>query len=256
MHGCANKPPISVVADDREARGRLLDVLKGDPLFRVESTRLSVGDYLVDQRFVFERKTTRDLAASVISGRLFSQALRLVEQPLHAALVVEGASLDRACGRMSREALQGALVSVSLMIGVPVLHTRNAEESAALFRYSATQAAAVAVGALPRRGYRPKGKAALQSFILQGLPGVGPELARRLIDRFGNVRRVIGAEAETLQTIDGIGPKTAGRIDWAVRECLPPYQQPQAANPCIRATRRPAAVSRGQGGTPAAGTPS
>jgi ERCC4-type nuclease len=54
--------------------------------------------------------------------------------------------------------------------------------------------------------------------ILQGLPGVGPERARRLLDAFGTVEGVLTASAEALSAIDGIGSNTADRISWAVRE--------------------------------------
>jgi ERCC4-type nuclease len=77
---------------------------------------------------------------------------------------------------------------------------------------------AAARGALHRPGYRPKGKRKRQAYILQGLPGVGPERAARLLERFGSVEGVICAGSEDLQSIEGIGKNTADKIRWAVRE--------------------------------------
>jgi excinuclease UvrABC nuclease subunit len=63
----------------------------------------------------------------------------------------------------------------------------------------------------------------VQSRILQGLPGVGPERARRLLDRFGTIEAVIAAPAEGLAAVPGIGKGTAEGIRWAVREAAAPY---------------------------------
>ncbi|MGZ8268464.1 MAG: helix-hairpin-helix domain-containing protein [Burkholderiales bacterium] len=79
---------------------------------------------------------------------------------------------------------------------------------------NASQAARL--GALPRGGYRPRGKRARQLFILQGLPGVGPQHARRLIDHFGSVEGVVTASTDELSAISGIGRHIAEKIRWAV----------------------------------------
>jgi ERCC4-type nuclease len=81
---------------------------------------------------------------------------------------------------MRREALQGALITVGLFFGLPILRARDGEESARLMLYAARQGRAFAGGALPRRGERPKGKRKTQLAILQSLPGVGAERAEKL----------------------------------------------------------------------------
>ena len=78
----------------------------------------------------------------------------------------------------------------------------------------------------PRPGYRPKRKRARQLFLLQGLPGVGPARAARLLERFGSVQAVVTASADDLATVDGIGEKTAERMRWAVQEPVVEYTVP------------------------------
>lgn len=213
------KSTISVAVDDRECRGALIDVLRGMDECSVLVERLTAGDYRVDDRFLFERKTVADLVLSIESGRLFKQALRLAEvDGVRPALVLEGTAGDwRACG-MSREAVQGALITVALFIGLPILRTGSPEETARAFLYAVRQGRTVASGALPRRGRRPKGKVAAQYHLLQGLPRVGPDKARRLLERFGSVQAVMGASEEDLVSVPGIGRETARRIVWAVSE--------------------------------------
>ena len=48
--------------------------------------------------------------------------------------------------------------------------------------------------------------------MLQGLPGVGPALADRLLRHFGTVERVITADEITLMQIPGLGRTKARRI--------------------------------------------
>jgi ERCC4-type nuclease len=84
--------------------------------------------------------------------------------------------------------------------------------------YTARQSREVASGALPRHGIRPRGKHKTQLHILQGIPGVGPERACVLLDKFGSVEAVLTASTEELVSIKGIGANTVDTIHWAVRE--------------------------------------
>jgi ERCC4-type nuclease len=124
---------------------------------------------------------------------------------------------------MRRKAFQGALVTVSVFIGLPILRTRSAAESADTLLSIARQGRSVAAGALPRRGQRPKNKRALQLHLLQGLPGVGPKRAACLLERFGNVADMVGADVQELAEVAGIGGQTARRIKWAVEESASTY---------------------------------
>lgn len=215
---------IAVIVDNREPADAVWQALQWRPELSIGTRRLDCGDYLVDDRFLFERKTLTDLVGSIESGRLFSQALRLAEvRAVRSALILEGTAADLRRCRMRREAVQGALVTVSLFIGLPVLRTRSPEETVETFRYVTEQGRGVAQGALPRRGRRPKGKSAYQNHLLQGLPGVGPERARRLLEHFGSVRAVMAADRAELAAVPGIGDRIAERIGWAIDEAPGTY---------------------------------
>jgi DNA excision repair protein ERCC-4 len=206
-----------VQVDDRESTGPVVDLLNQSPEIQVMVTRLKLGDYLVDGKFLFERKTLPDLVISIISGRLFTQALRLAATALRPAMILEGTAQDLAESGMSWESIQGALVTVTLFCGIPLLRTRTPVETVRMV-YAAQQAQAYAGESLPRHGYRPRGKRARQLFILQGLPGVGPERARKLLARFGSVAAVMNASSEELRSIKGIGQWRADKLRWAVEE--------------------------------------
>jgi len=117
---------------------------------------------------------------------------------------------------MRREAIQGALISISIILGIPILRSKEAEESSRLMLYTARQLQLNERNTFARHGKRPKGKCKLQLHILQGLPGVGPERAARLLDSFGNVEAVVTAPENQLVKIPGIGLHLAKLIRWAV----------------------------------------
>ena len=218
-----NEDRITVIADDRERKSEVIQFLSKMKNVSVAIKRLSLGDYLVDNRLVFERKTLNDFALSIIDGRLFSQAIRLVSSKYNSVLILEGTGRELTETGIRREAIQGALITVSIVLGVPVLRSKSPFESAQLILYTARQIKSFASGAVQRHGSRPKGKRKKQLFILQGLPGVGSERAARLLDAFGSIEAVITATSEELQSIDGIGERIADRIKWAVREQMQPY---------------------------------
>ena len=214
-----------VVVDDREPSEAVLAALQRRERVRVQVERLPVGDYRVDDALLFERKTLPDLVSSIKDGRLFAQGLRLANTPppLRGALILEGTSQDLAECRMRREAIQGALITLTLFLGLPLLRSMDPEETANLILFAARQGRTFASGALPRKGKRPRGKQRVQSRILQGLPGIGPERARRLLERFGTIEAVIAAPAEDLASVPGIGQGTAEAIRWAVEETPAAY---------------------------------
>lgn len=209
---------IGIVADHRERKSRVIEVLRGYENVTVNIRTLTLGDYVVDDLFLFERKTLADFISSIIDGRIFRQGVRLASSSLRSVLILEGTSESIIKSGMSREAIQGALITISLFLGIPVLRSINPEESARLILYTARQAKTVAVDSLPRRSIRPKGKRAVQMHILQGFPGVGPKRAKMLLSAFGSVEAVLNASADDLKEVGGVGKKTIETIRWAVSE--------------------------------------
>jgi ERCC4-type nuclease len=51
-----------------------------------------------------------------------------------------------------------------------------------------------------------------QLFMLQGLPGIGPARADRLLTHFGSLRRIFQASPDQWMEIKGIGKHCAAQI--------------------------------------------
>ncbi|MDJ0989586.1 MAG: ERCC4 domain-containing protein [Desulfobacterales bacterium] len=215
--------PIIITIDDRERSSGVPQALAAMDKVTAVIRRLPLGDYEVDGRLLIERKTLPDFAVSVIDSRLFRQMTRLAMSPYKGVLILEGRSRDLLKTGIRREALQGALITTSLVLGIPVLRSFNPGETARLIIFAARQLKFAAAGGLTRSGYRPKGRRKRQLYILQSLPGVGPARAARLLDHFGSVWKVLNASVESIAGVEGIGPETARGIQQIVREPLATY---------------------------------
>jgi DNA excision repair protein ERCC-4 len=207
---------IHVIVDDREAHSDVVRALREIDDLEIEVKCLALGDYWTDGKLLVERKTFGDLADSIKDGRFFKQAIRLASCTIRGAVILEGTSDDLSHHRMRREAIQGALITLTIVLGIPVLRSKDESESARLMVYAARQIGISMHGSYPRKGKRPKGKRRLQLHILQSLPGVGPGRAAGLLETFGSVEAVVTAENSRLLKVPGIGAKTALAIRNAV----------------------------------------
>ena len=214
------KRGIRILADDRERTARVVEVLQAMTGVEVIRQRLKVGDYQINE-WLFERKTLLDFAESIKDGRLFSQAKRLVSAGPAVALILEGRASHLAQSRMRREALQGALISLSLIYQIPILRSFDPDETARLLLYAGEQLHRDQIDHISRHGRRPKRRRKLQLYVLQGLPGIGPEKAGRLLERFGSVEGVMAASEQDLQLVPGIGERIARSIRWLLEADQP-----------------------------------
>lgn len=201
--------PVLVIADARERGSQLLELLERSPVFDLRMGRLRCGDYLIENQVTVERKRYDDFAVSLIDGRLFSQAAALSRLP-RPMILVEGPR--EPAPAVHRHALKGALLSLATAWRLPVIFSRDATESAWILETLGRQSQAETAPQLVRGGYRPQRLRNRRSFVLQGLPGVGPVLAGRLLERFGSVRGVVTAEEGELAQVQGCGPKRAAAI--------------------------------------------
>jgi Fanconi anemia group M protein len=196
--------------DFAEQNAALLDLARACVDFDVQLDRLPVGDYSIDDRVIVERKTYADFATSLIDGRLFPQAAALARCPHRPVILLEGPT-PQCLPNVHAHALKGAVISLAVMWRLPVLYARDPADSLRVLRDLAHQAN-LAGGYLKRYDRKPKRLATRKLYLLQGLPGVGPELAHRLLEQFGSIERVITAPEDALMQVRGVGPKKAARI--------------------------------------------
>lgn len=209
---------MRIVVDHRERPARVPELLAREPDVKLVEAVLSCGDYALGTRVGIERKTAEDFARSLVDGRLFPQMGAMRRRYVRPLLLLEGLAGPRDVAGVAWPALRGALVSVAVAFGVPVVHSTGPEETAALIAGIGRQLHRQFSLGYVRAGYRPKGWRRRALFILQGLPGIGPRRAAALLTELGSVQAVVSADVATLAQVTGVGLRLAGGIRRAVSE--------------------------------------
>jgi Fanconi anemia group M protein len=110
-------------------------------------------------------------------------------------------------------AIYGALASIAIRIQVPILWTRNAEETAnVLYRIAHLEQVESNKPLRTRSGETKGTDAEALEYILSGFPGVDTVTSRALLTEFGTLERVFSEDVKGLQRVKGVGPKIASRI--------------------------------------------
>lgn len=170
-----------------------------------------------------QRKEVADLMASVRDGRLAREVKQMA--PLaHAMLVVEG-RVDRVgsvvtVGRAQMDVAHWDAVLWGVQEeGIKVQFTTSTYETClAVARYEAwTQKLAHSAlrgtrDPVPRNSWGKSTNRDYQIHLLTGLPGIGEELAGRIVDHFGKLPWTWTVTEEELCQVQGIGPKKARRM--------------------------------------------
>ncbi len=205
------KKEVKIYADNREINSRIVAILK--KRCNVEEKQLAVGDYLLSKRVAVERKTTNDFISSMTDGRLFKQLQELKENFRLPLLIIEGNSLFDNDRKVHPNAIRGALASISLDYGVPIIKTENNLETAEMLLAIAKREQLDRKKNVSVRGRKSKiSTNDMQEYLLAGLPKINRAKARALLKHFGSPERVFTATQEELMQVAGIGEKLAKKI--------------------------------------------
>lgn len=207
--------PLQVTIDDREPT-TLEDEFRKTGNMIISRQRLATGDYLFDSDLLVERKTIPDFCHSIKDGRLFSQAKLLANSKVPVIFILEGKNRKFKDTDFSRQAIQSILISLSLAFRLPIIKTRNDQESVQVMLQCFKQ---LTKDRLDEQRFYPrrlKKKNPLQIAqkvqILDGFPGIGVDRAERLLATFGSLHAVFTAEKEAMLNVPGLGEKTVDRF--------------------------------------------
>jgi len=201
---------VSCFVDHRERPSGIASML-AEMGAEVEEQQLAVGDYILSDRMAVERKRATDFLDSLIRKRLFDQICRLADAYPKPVLVIEGEGLFSR--NVGARAIYGAMASIIADYGFSVITSGNAGETANILYAMASREQIKVKKEISLRGNKPSLSIRdKQRYIVEGLPFVSAVSARKLLDYFGSVRRVINATERELCEVEGIGKKKARLI--------------------------------------------
>jgi Fanconi anemia group M protein len=205
---------VEVVVDQRELDSTIARDLSTRDGIETRLETLAVGDYVLSDRAVVERKTVSDFLDTLTGGdrSMFEQvgdAARSYGRPV---VIIEGGDLYGQ-RNIHEKAINGALASLSVDFGASVLRTGSESETADLLETIASREQDDGDREVSVHGEKQsKTLGEQQEYVVTSVAEVGPVTARNLLEHFGSVEAVMTATDEQLQSVDGIGEVTAERI--------------------------------------------
>jgi len=219
-----------IIVDYREKNSLIISELIRLGI-EIEFRELKVADYIVKD-VAIERKTINDFTSSMINKRLFNQIQEL-KQYKNRLLLIEGIDEQELysddensyaiSGRLhegnrpskfrgkskknkgfssgvNANAIRGFLLSIVLKHNIPIIFTKNYEDSAKFISVlSKKQTKEMALKAKKRILNK---KEQLQ-FIIESFPGIGPKTAQKLLKKFKTIQNIINASEEELKETIG-----------------------------------------------------
>jgi Fanconi anemia group M protein len=205
---------IEIVADQRELDSTIARDLSTREGVETRLETLEVGDYVLSDRVVVERKTVADFLSTLTGGdrSVFEQVGDAARHYARPVVVIEGTNLygER---NVHPKAIHGALASLAVDFGASVLRTDDETETADLLEVVARREQESEDREVSVHGEKQsKTLAEQQEYVVAAIAEVGPVTARSLLAEFGSVEAVMTAGVDALQEAEGVGEVTAERV--------------------------------------------
>ena len=143
------------------------------------------------------------MAGRMINKRLLRQ-LEEIKQYKNYLLIIEGIEEHELYSDddegISGNAIRGFLLSILLEFKVPIIFTKNYEDTARFIHLLAKkQKKETSI----RAAKRTRTKKEQLQYILEGFPGIGPKTAKKLLKSFKSLKDIVNASEEELREILG-----------------------------------------------------
>jgi ERCC4-related helicase/ERCC4-type nuclease len=205
---------IEVVADQREMDANIARELSRRENYEIRLETLDVGDYVLSDRVVVERKSVADFVDSLVGGdrSVFEQVGAMSRHYARPVVVVEGEGLYEQRD-IHPNAVRGALSSLAVDFGASVLRTESEADTTDLLAVIAGREQDTADREVSVHGAKQaKTLGEQQEYVISSIAEIGPITARALLSEFGTVEAVMIATEDELMEAEGVGKVTAERI--------------------------------------------
>ena len=200
---------MKIIVDHRESKNPTTSCLSNLDI-EIEMSQLQVGDFILSDDVCVELKKVQDFTTSLIDGRLFNQATELKRNFNKPLYIIEGNTEELFQNGINPNAIRAAMISLLLNHQIPIIFSRDPEETAHMLFIIAKREQVDNNKEVCLRGSRKAWSLAeQQQFLIEGLPKVGPNLAKSLLKKFKTPKKILNAKVDKLKKVDKIGDKKA-----------------------------------------------
>jgi ERCC4-type nuclease len=177
----------------------------------IQRKMLLLGDFILSDRIVVEKKTVRDFVSSITDKRLFVQLRAMKENFEKPILIIEGE--ESLYGSLHPNTIRGALSAITVDLGIPILWTRDLADTAGLLYWIARREQIDERREICLINKKtPKTLREQQEYLISSLPDISAVRAKALLRHFKSPQNFFSASAKDLQEVKGIGKKIAEKI--------------------------------------------
>ncbi len=175
---------------------------------KVNIVKLDVCDFVYNNIGI-ERKTFFDFISSILDGRIFEQAKKMIETYEKRIIIVEGS------GDVERinENYYLSVLSYLVLNNISIVFTKSKMETAKLIYWILKKEKS---GDKNYSSYKIKKKnedlVEVQKRILSSFPGISTVLSDRIIKKFKSIKNFVLASEKDLMKVEGIGKKLSKKI--------------------------------------------
>jgi len=195
---------MRIIVDKREKNSLVISELV-DLGVQVDFNHLEVGDFVLSSDIIVERKTIDDFMSSMMNKRLLNQLSNMKLNCKKPLLIIEGIDeqdLYENGRNIHENAIRGMILSIIFDFGIPIIFTKDYKDSAKFLHL------------IVKRQEKPDREISLkfkkrainlseqQQFFIEGFPGIGPSLSKKLLSEFRTVKNIINADSIDLEKID------------------------------------------------------
>ncbi len=216
---------MKILLDHRERSSGIKKELIKQGIEVIEK-QLSYADFIIKTKDLnnniltvgIEKKTINDFLNSIIDKRLINQVINLKKNFDIPLLVIEGTENIYELRNFHPNSIRGMLASIAIDFQTPILYTRNIHDTANL------------LAIIAKRLEKPRSLASLlkkrksqtvkqrQEFLIETLPGIGPQTSKNLLKNFGTIKNLVNANEEELMQVKKIGKTKARQIKKVLEE--------------------------------------
>src|SRR3989344_3791686 len=201
---------VQIVTDYREKGSDVMkQLIQLGISLRLE--RLESADFLCSTQCAVEFKTLDDFVLSIVDGRLMEQLKNLKANFSKPLIILQGDQDIYTVRKVHPNAIRGMLATITVSFGIPLLQTKNAQETAALLAMIAKREQDTARD-ISLHSKKPLTMAEQQEYVVASFPNLGLKTAQQLLKHFQSIENLAKASIGDLQHVEGVGKITAERI--------------------------------------------